>query len=183
MLLLASICILQKTKIIETRNAVAVRWSFPQQSGLLAVASTLLTSNSFVDRGGKSADQLRVAMYPLFFASSMTALAGCSHVLCIKRFQCYAAMMTGNIIGLGVALAEGNMSEAKFRLSLIGSFFAGTICARLQRQAAPQSRCNNSCSCAVGLFALSDKIPDHQKRKLTPLSAGYGLVSQHLIKP
>jgi uncharacterized membrane protein YoaK (UPF0700 family) len=138
-----------------------------------------LVSNSFVYRGGESADRRRV-IHPLFFSSSMAALAGCSHVLCIKRFQCYAAMMTGNIIGLGVALAEANMSEAKFRSSLLGSFFAGTICARAleSRSVVCKDKQHHKvvAPIAVGAFAIADRIPDGQKRKLVLLSAAYGLV-------
>lgn len=146
---------------------------------VLASNASALESNSLVCRGGGSADQRRV-IHPLFFSSSMAALAGCSHVLCIKRFQCYAAMMTGNIISLGVALAEANVSEAKFRSSLLASFFAGTMCARSleSRSAVCKDEQHHKVVAPIvaGVFAIADRIPDHQKRKLVLLSASYGLV-------
>jgi uncharacterized membrane protein YoaK (UPF0700 family) len=55
----------------------------------------------------------------------MAMLAGFSDVVCIKRFYCYAAMMSGNVVTTAIALGEKNWDEAFFRLSLIGSYFVG----------------------------------------------------------
>lgn len=161
-----------------------------------AASPLALSPHSFIDRrrkqgeasrikraalaykGGESFDQRRI-IHPLLFSSSMAALAGCSHVLCMKRFEVYAAMMTGNIIGFGVAMAEGNMSDAKFRLSLIGSFLSGTICARSLESG---SLCKDKqhhkvvAPIAVAMFAIADRIPDNHKNKPVLLSAVYGLV-------
>lgn len=141
------------------------------------VETSRIKNTPLVYRGGESFAKPRV-IHPLLFSSSMAALAGCSHVICMKRFQIYAAMMTGNIIGLGVAVAEGNMSEAKFRLSLIGSYFCGTICARsLESRSLCEDKQHHEvvASLAVGMFAIADRIDNHQK-KLVLLSAAYGLV-------
>ena len=127
-------------------------------------------------RGGDA--EKRCIMHPLFFMSSMAALAGCSHVLCMKRFQCYAAMMTGNIIGFGVALAEGDMNEARFRFDLLASFFSGTIGARTIESRSPSKDKHHKvvAQIAIGMFAIADRIPDDQRRKLMILSAAYGVV-------
>ena len=95
-------------------------------------------------------------------------------------------MMTGNVIGLGVAFAEGvegNMNEIKFRLSMVGSYFAGTVCARSIEQSSSSEvykdkRHHNVVAPAVvAMFAIADRIPaNHQKRKLVLLSAAYGMV-------
>ena len=180
---------------LESSVVAAATTSFSIARNEAAVPLTL-ASNSVVDRrwkqvetsrtknvalaykGGESFVQRRT-IHPLFFMSSMAALAGCSHVLCIKRFEVYAAMMTGNIIGLGVAMAEGNMSEAKFRLSLIGSFFSGTICARsLESRSLSTDKQHHKvvAPIAVGILAIADRIPDNHKKKLVLLSAAYGLV-------
>lgn len=161
-----------------------------------AASPLALSPNSFIDRrwkqgeasrikktalaykGGESFDQRRI-IHPLFFSSSMAALAGCSHVLCMKRFEVYAAMMTGNIISFGVAMAEGNMSDAKFRLSLIGSFLSGTICARsLESRSLCKDKQHHKvvAPIAIGMFAIADRFPDNHKEKLVLLSAVYGLV-------
>lgn len=134
------------------------------------------------NKGGECSVYQRRHIHPLLFSSAMATMAGCSHVLCIQKFHVYAAMMTGNVIGLGVAFAEGNMNEIKFRLSMVGSYFAGTVCARSIEQSSGEV--NNDkrhhtvvAPAAVAMFAIADRIPaDHQKRKLALLSAAYGMV-------
>ena len=191
-LLLALESVVATTTTTRKKKERIQTWT---EANEVAASSLGLASNSFVDkrwtkvetsrikntalayRCGGSFAQPRI-IHPLFFSSSMAALAGCSHVICIKRFQIYAAMMTGNIIGFGVAVAEGDMSEAKFRLSLIGSFFSGTICARsLESRSLCKDKQHHKvvASLAVGMFAIADRIPD-SKIKLALLSAAYGLV-------
>ena len=142
------------------------------------VEASIIKKTALGYKGGESFDQRRI-IHPLFFSSSMAALAGCSHVLCMKRFEVYAAMMTGNIISFGVAMAEGNMSDAKFRLSLIGSFLSGTICSRsLESRSLCKDKQHHKvvAPIAVGIFGIADRIPDNHKEKLVLLSAVYGLV-------
>lgn len=154
---------------VSSDSCVDKRWK--------KVEMSRIKNTALVYRGGESFAKPRV-IYPLLFSSSMAALAGCSHVICMKRFEIYAAMMTGNIIGFGVAVAEGNMSEAKLRLFLIGSYFCGTICARsLESRSLCKDKQHHKvvASLAVGMFAIADRIDNHQK-KLVLLSAAYGLV-------
>ena len=132
--------------------------------------------------GGECSVYQRRCIHPLFFSSAMATMAGCSHVLCIQKFQVYAAMMTGNVIGLGVAFAEGNMNEIKFRLSMVGSYFAGTVCARSIEQSSSEVYKDKRhhtvvAPAVVAMFAIADRIPaNHQKKKLVLLSAAYGMV-------
>lgn len=191
-LLLALDSVVATTTTTRKKKERIIRAAWSEANEL---AASSLGLNSFVDkrwkkvetsrikntalayRCGESSAQSRV-IHPLFFSSSMAALAGCSHVICIKKFQIYAAMMTGNIIGFGVALAEGNMSEAKLRLSLIGSYFCGTICARsLESKSLCKDKQHHKvvASLTVGMFAIADRIDNH-KKKLVLLSAAYGLV-------
>eukprot|EP00986_Skeletonema_menzelii_P002885 scaffold843_cov143-Skeletonema_menzelii.AAC.4 len=168
----SSVVAVATTSLSIPRNEAAPQLTRKQEE------TSRIKNDALAYKGGESFDQRRI-VHPLFFSSSMAALAGCSHVLCMKRFEVYAAMMTGNIIGLGVAMGEGNMSEAKFRLSLIGSFFTGTLCARSLES---RSLCTDKqhhkvvAPIAVGIFAIADRIPDNHKKKLILLSAAYGLV-------
>lgn len=159
---------------------VAVR-TFSFVTKTTEIIDTSRATKCPVDRGGDCFDQRRI-IHPLFFSSSMAAIAGCSHVICFKRYQCYAAMMTGNVVNFAVALADSNLSEAKFRLSMIGSYFAGTICSRLieRREVYKQDKDKQHhkivATIVVGMFAIVDKMPDDQKMKLFLLSAAYGIV-------
>ncbi|KAK1738382.1 hypothetical protein QTG54_011051 [Skeletonema marinoi] len=177
-LLLALESVASTTTFFTTREKRIETWSKANEAAAAPLVLSRIKNTSLVCTGGESPDQRRI-VHPLFFSSSMAALAGCSHVICIKRFQVYNAMMTGNIIGFGVALAEGNMSEAKFRLSLLGSFFSGTICARSLQS---RSLCRDNkhhkvvAPLAFGMFAIADRIPENHKKKLVLLSAAFGLV-------
>ncbi len=134
------------------------------------------------ETSSRASSKATLQQQQLIFSSAMATMAGCSHVLCIQKFQVYAAMMTGNVIVVGVALAEGNMNEIKFRFSMVGSYFAGTVCAR----SIEQSCCGDYSDkrhhtvvapAVVAMFAIADRIPaDHQKKKLVLLSAAYGMV-------
>lgn len=145
-------------------------------------ASSRATLQHHHDKGREFSVYRQRRIHPLFFSSAMATMAGCSHVLCIQKFQVYAAMMTGNVIGLGVAFAEGNMNEIKFRLSMVGSYFAGTVCARSIEQSCGEVYKDKRhhtvvAPAVVAMFAIADRIPaDHQKRKLVLLSAAYGMV-------
>jgi len=69
-------------------------------------------------------------IHPLAFASIMAFLAGYSDVLCVKKFHCYAAMMSGNIVTMSIALGERKWKDAMWRLSLVGSYLVGAASVR-----------------------------------------------------
>ena len=80
----------------------------------------------------------RVLSTPLFFASAMACLAGCSNTICFRQFQCYATMMTGNLVLLSISLAEQNWGDAVRRLSYVASYLAGAVVARMVELACRQ---------------------------------------------
>ena len=173
------------TILLESRHSVVVMAKVERIAETSSRASSKATTlQHHHDKvGGECSVYQRRRIHPLIFSSAMAAMAGCSHVLCIQKFQVYAAMMTGNVINLGVAFAQGNMNEIKFRLSMIGSYFAGTVCARSIEKSGGEVYNDKRhhkvvAPAAVAMFAIADRIPaDHQKRKqLVLLSAAYGMV-------
>jgi uncharacterized membrane protein YoaK (UPF0700 family) len=170
--------------LLESRHSVVVMAKVERIAETSSRASSKATTlQHHHDKvGGECSVCQRRQIHDLFFSTAMATMAGCSHVLCIQKFQVYAAMMTGNVIGLGVAFAEGDVNETKFRLSMVGSYFAGTVCARSIEKSGGKGYNDKRhhtvvAPAAVAMFAISDRIPaDHQKRKLVLLSAAYGMV-------
>ena len=115
----------------KVKRTFAARHQDTSHHVVLNASSYYLSNHSVtkVGRGG-GVDNNKRCIHPLAFTSIMAFLAGCSDILCIRRFQCYAAMMTGNIVSMSIALAEQNWEEVFWKLSLIGSYFVGTISAR-----------------------------------------------------
>ena len=122
------------------------------------------------------------------FASTMAFLAGCSDVLCIRRFQCYTAMMTGNVVSMSMSLADKKWTEATRRLSLIGCYFVGAIIVRstesvckepIKKNSSTMSASQGSdfrsrkiiCSIVVAIFAIADRMV-----WINLLALGYGIV-------
>ena len=57
-------------------------------------------------------------------------LAGTSNAICQRRFDCFASMMTGNVIAASTALSERRWDDALFRSSMVGGYAIGAACAR-----------------------------------------------------
>ena len=149
-------------------------------------------------RGGEGSErQRRLLSTPLFFASAMACLAGCSNTICFRQFQCYATMMTGNLVLLSISLAEKNWKDAVRRLSYVASYLAGAGVARIVELACRQRAKDSSgqysnqhltivSDLVVVVFALAQwaiaKTADPSiasgglKLNLVLLAFGYGII-------
>lgn len=136
-------------------------------------------------RGGAGPQSISIP--PLAFASTMSFLAGCSDVVCIRRFHCYTSMMTGNIITMSVAIAERNWIEVMWKLSLVTCFFIGTCAARTIYSVFPLNRDSAKdpakhqhlkyvAAFVFALFVLYDLLPGNQRWAVTLLALAYGMV-------
>ncbi|KAL9186266.1 hypothetical protein ACHAXT_005504 [Thalassiosira profunda] len=139
-----------------------------------------------VEDGGEP----RVYFPPLAFASTMAFLAGYSDVICVRQFNCYAAMMSGNVVVTSMALAEKKWTEALGRLSLIGSYLLGAASVRSielihRRSAESETKSNQHLTMVAPIVAVIFAIANHlvmglhsdsQKWKLALLAFGYGMV-------
>ena len=63
-------------------------------------------------------------------STTFAFLAGYSNVLCYRKFQCYATMMTGNIMTMSMFLAEQKWMSALWRCSLIMCYLVGSFLVR-----------------------------------------------------
>jgi len=145
LLLLLSECISassQKSKSIRGSRK-------PRRLSLDRATSSKLQKNGGVPllslrllRGGDGRSEYqsrgRVLSTPLFFASTMACLAGCSNTICFRQFQCYATMMTGNLVLISISLAEKNWGDAVRRLTYVACYLAGAGVARMVELACRQ---------------------------------------------
>jgi len=129
---------------------------------------------------------------PFAFTSFMAFMAGCSDVLCFQRFHCYAAMMTGNIVALSIAMAEQHSRDVLWRLTLIFGYLTGVIAAKstdswCQRKG--KETCRTLAPVILAIFAIGDRLIQSsagiisdkikwEKRKwfMSILAVGYGIV-------
>jgi hypothetical protein len=77
------------------------------------------------------------------FVRRYAFLAGCTDVICFRRYGCYANMMTGNCISFASAAGGLRPGEAAF-------FLTGVVCARpaASLNAAPMP-VTDSCDCGA----------------------------------
>ena len=145
------------------------------------------------DSSNKSLQQRSNSIQPLAFASIMASLAGCSDAICYKRFNCYAAMMSGNVVTLSIAIAERQWKDVMWKASLIGSYLLGsasvrsieTFVSRRFTSESPTSQAKQRqhhkvvAPIVVVVFAIANEIllKNDDDSHVTKLAEGYALLA------
>jgi len=140
---------------------------------------------------------------PLSLASIFAFLAGYSNVLCYHKFQCYATMMTGNIVTMSIFLAEQQWNDALRRLIYVTCYLVGSVISRAIELGG--QRCSSSSTSSgsgktesqqqkqhykviapmvVAIFAIAEKILSSSSSSsevkynivIPILALGYGMV-------
>ena len=143
-----------------------------------------------IDEASSVVSKERRTIHPLAFASIMAGLAGCSDVICLQKFNCYATMMTGNVITLSLAISEQQLKDVLWRMSLIGSYVIGAASVRCIELLYQESLSQNTKSSkqhirvAVApmiatVFAIANQLITKdigQRYNVAMLALGYGMV-------
>ncbi len=156
------------------------------------VHKQLKNASALFDKSRGGGTDKRQYLSPLEFTSLMAFMAGCSDVLCFRRFRCYSAMMTGNIVALSIALAEQHWNDSLWRFTLIFGYFTGVIIAKstdLWCQRKGKETRQTLAPVILAIFAIGDRlfqsstsiISDKikwEKRKwfMSVLAVGYGVI-------
>ena len=146
-----------------------------------------------IDSDSSNKLQRSNSIQPLAFASIMASLAGCSDAICYKRFNCYAAMMSGNVVTLSIAIAERQWKDVMWKASLIGSYMLGsasvrsieTFVSRRFTSEYPTSQAKQRkhhkvvASIIVVVFAIANEIllKNDDDSHVTKLAEGYALLA------
>ena len=119
---------------------------------------------------------------PQILASIFAFLAGYSNVLCYHKFQCYATMMTGNIVTMSMFLAEQNWGEALWRCTLVACYLIGSSLVRaieLQCQKCTTTTTTTSSSDSSGAL-VSQQRKQHYK-VIAPIVAAIFAIAEKLL--
>ena len=119
---------------------------------------------------------------PQILASIFAFLAGYSNVLCYHKFQCYATMMTGNIVTMSMFLAEQNWGEALWRCTLVACYLIGSSLVRaieLQCQKCTTTTTTSSSSVSSGA-PVSQQRKQHYK-VIAPIVAAIFAIAEKLL--
>ena len=118
---------------------------------------------------------------PQILAPIFAFLAGYSNVLCYHKFQCYATMMTGNIVTMSMFLAEQNWGEALWRCTLVACYLIGSSLVR-----AIELQCQKCTTTTTTSSNDSSGAPVSQQRKqhykvIAPIVAAIFAIAEKLL--
>lgn len=102
-----------------------------------------------------------ILSHPLSLASIFAFLAGYSNVLCYSKFQCYATMMTGNIVTMSIYLGEQQWKDALWRCTFVVCFLVGSVISRVIELGG--QRCSSSSSSSRSGMTVSQQKQNHCK--------------------
>ena len=119
-------------------------------------------------------------------ANSLAFLAGWADIMCLNKFQCFGAMMTGNTMNAAMAVAAQRWVDLTFYSAVVSQYLLGILLYRLIDSKAKSQRLIAILLPIFVALGLGDFLtvcfPFLARWQMLPLAFAFGFINEYSMK-